>query len=620
MEYRYQYLADDIAVADPYAEKILDPWNDGWIDQITYPGLIDYPEGLGDGHVSVLQTAKPEYQWQTTGYVRPETTDLVIYELLIRDFLAGHSYKLLIDTLSYLDNLGINAIELMPVNEFDGNESWGYNPSFYFAPDKYYGTEYKLKEFIDSCHARGIAVILDVVLNHATGSSPMAKLYWDAVNNRTAADNPWFNVLPKHDFNVFHDFNHDSELTRYHAMRVMSHWIEEYRVDGYRFDLSKGFTQTNTLGNVGLWGAYDASRVALWKMYADHMWSIDPGFYVILEHFADNTEEKELAEYGMMLWSNLNHSFSEISMGYTGSITWGSYKTRGWSVPHNVVYMESHDEERMQYRNENFGSSSGSYNIKELATGLDRLILSATFLYSIPGPKMLWQFGELGYDHSIDLNGRTGSKPIRWDFYNIAERKRVYKAFSALIKLKREEPAFESSDFSIIEEGKKKRIEINDPTMDVRVLGNFDVSSGFLSAEFSRTGKWYEFFSGDSIDVINTGELLTLQPGEYRLYTTKRLAKPDLAVGIDDLPGYTYDNSWFTLFPNPVSDLMNINITGNEGNVPELLEIIAADGRVVLSRRNPGTAPVDLSQLDSGYYLVRLLSGKKAGMKRIVKY
>ena len=70
-------------------------------------------------------------------------------------------------------------MELMPVNEFDDNESWGYNPSFYFAPDKYYGTKDKLKEFIDSCHARGIAVIIDMVLNHATGSSPMAKLYWD---------------------------------------------------------------------------------------------------------------------------------------------------------------------------------------------------------------------------------------------------------------------------------------------------------------------------------------------------------------------------------------------------------------------------------------------------------
>lgn len=79
---------------------------------------------------------------------KPDVNHLVIYELHIRDFLASHSYKDLIDTISYLKRLGINAIELMPVSEFEGNDSWGYNPSFYFAADKYYGPKDQLKNLL----------------------------------------------------------------------------------------------------------------------------------------------------------------------------------------------------------------------------------------------------------------------------------------------------------------------------------------------------------------------------------------------------------------------------------------------------------------------------------------
>ncbi|NOZ04318.1 MAG: hypothetical protein GXO92_06915 [FCB group bacterium] len=101
----------------------------------------------------------------------------MIYELLVRDFIDRHDYQTLIDTLDYLEKLGINAIELMPINEFEGNSSWGYNPSFYFAPDKYYGTRQDLKLFIDECHRRGIAVIMDIVLNHTYGQSPLVSGY-----------------------------------------------------------------------------------------------------------------------------------------------------------------------------------------------------------------------------------------------------------------------------------------------------------------------------------------------------------------------------------------------------------------------------------------------------------
>jgi len=621
-EYRFQYVVDDITIADPYTEKVLDPWNDKYIDSETYPGLIDYPEGLGDGIVGILQTAAPQYEWQTTGYTRPDKTNLVIYELLIRDFLAAHNYQNLIDTLPYLADLGINAIELMPVNEFDDNESWGYNPSFYFAPDKYYGTKDKLKEFIDSCHARDIAVIIDMVLNHATGSSPMAKLYWDAANNRTAADNPWFNVIPTHEYNVFHDFNHESEYTRYHARRVMKHWVEEYKVDGYRFDLSKGFTQTNTLGSVSAWGSYDASRVAIWEMYADYMWSVDPDTYIILEHFADNSEEEVLADYGMMLWGNSNYQYSEAAKGYDSDIAWIDYEQRGWTNPHAVGYMESHDEERMMYRLLNEGNINISpyYSTQYILTALKRVKLAGTFFFTVPGPKMIWQFEELGYDISINQGGRLAPKPILWNYTGEAPRKDIYDHFAGLIYLKTNYPAINDGDFTLtqLSGGRLKRINITHSSMDIVVMGNFDVVAANLSGEFTQTGYWYDYLTGDSLNVVSVSDPVYLNAGEARLYTTERLINPGLPLGISDIIAPEIDNNWFSVYPNPVSDFVTINISDDIQRI-DMIEILGFDGRVVYSKTNVNSNHINLSSLDEGLYFLRISSGNKVGTKRIIK-
>jgi hypothetical protein len=86
----------------------------------------------------------------------------------------------------------------------------------------------------------------------------------------------------------------------------------------------------------------------------------------------------------------------------TSDISRGLYSVRGWSKPYLVTYMESHDEERMAYRNINFGSTAGTYNIKDTTTSLLRNAMSAAFLMSMPGPKMIWEFGELGYDYPIN--------------------------------------------------------------------------------------------------------------------------------------------------------------------------------------------------------------------------
>jgi len=553
-EYAFQYLVDgNLRIADPYSAKVLDPWNDSTITTSTYPNLKPYPYGKTGEPVSVLMTNQPAYSWHTTNYHRPAKTDLVIYELLVRDFVSTHAMKTLIDTLGYLKTLGVNAIELMPVMEFEGNESWGYNSSFHLAADKYYGPANDLKAFVDSAHAKGMAVILDIVLNHAFGQSPLVRLYWDAANNRPAPNNPWFNPVARHPFNVGYDFNHQSQATKDYVDRVTKYWLTEYKVDGFRFDLSKGFTQTFSGSNVDLWGQYDQSRIDILERMAHKIWDIDSSAYVILEHFAANSEETVLASHGMMLWGNMNSNYNEAAMGYNdnnkSNLSWGSYLTRGWTYPHLITYMESHDEERLMYKNLQYGNADGYYNVKTLSTALSRIKLAAAFLLTIPGPKMIWQFGELGYDISIDFGGRLSNKPIRWDYSNDPARRVLFKTFAALTRLKAQD-AFRSTNFVVSVAGPAKRITITHPSMDVTIIGNFDVISLGIDPAFSRTGIWYDYFSGDSINITNTQALRYLQPGEFHIYTTMKLPTPDLGEGTNG----GHPPSEFALhqnYPNP---------------------------------------------------------------------
>ena len=627
-EYRFQYFVDnELYIADPYAEKVLDPSNDSYITAETYPGLITYPKDTASGIVSVLQTSQVPYQWKTTNFQAPQKKDLVIYELLIRDFIARHDFKTLTDTLDYFSRLGINAIELMPVCEFEGNLSWGYNPSFYFAPDKYYGPKNDMKVFIDSCHSRGIAVILDMVLNHCYGQSPFVQLYLDYYGTDQIymkTPNPWFNASsPNTDFKFGADFNHESIVTQSLVDRVNAYWLTEYKIDGFRFDFTKGFT--NTPGNGG---SYDASRIAILKRMAGKIWSVKPDAYVILEHFAPNTEEKELADNGMMLWGNMNNDYCEAAMGYASDFTFGSYLARGWSEPNLVGYMESHDQERLMYKTLTWGNATGDYNTQNQKIALKRMQLDAMFFLPNPGPKMIWQFGELGYDISIDEGGRLSEKPIKWDYYSDEDRHNLFLMYKFLIGLRKNPTVSGAANYTASLTDPVKRLQFTGESMKVNILGNFGVTSTTVNPAFQQAGKWYEYFTNDSITVTNTSAVFTFKPGEYRLYTTTKLAPSELTTGINDqIPEEKED--LVTVYPNPSAGYFNF-IIRSEIPTPATMTIFDFAGRMVRSLviKTPASGKQSLiwdgksedgSELSSGIYFVVVRTSHKVQSVRVLK-
>ena len=615
--YTYQYLVDrSIRVADPYSTVVLTENNDQYIDDTTYPNLPDYPTGKTNHAVTLLRTGDT-YNWQTTNFEKPAKKDLVIYELHIRDFDALHSFDAVRNRLDYLENLGINAIELMPVNEFDGNESWGYNPSFHMALDKYYGTTNAFKSFIDECHKRGIAVIIDIVFNHASGQNPYYRLWNDddgGYGGKATADSPFFNQEAKHSYNVFNDMNHSKQATQDYVKRITQYWIDEYNIDGFRWDLTKGFTQNCTASNESCTGSYQADRVAVLKEYADYQWEKDPNFYVIFEHLGGNTEETEWINYrlnegkGIMVWGNHNHNYRNAvkAENSDSDFSWISYKNRGWSAPMNVSYMESHDEERLMYDALQNGKSSGGYSIKNSATALDRLELAGAFFFTVPGPKLIWQFGELGYDYSINFNGRTGNKPIRWDYYNENNRKDIYNTWAKLIQLKLQYDVFRTSVF-VMDVGNSnglKRINLTDSntTSDLKyvtVIGNFGVTTQSINPQFQQTGTWYNLMDNNStINVTDTHATISLAPGEYKVFGSSQatLANEEFE---------TLTKKLF-IYPNPTNTNLSLSVEANQ------IVIFDTLGRKIKEFKGNFTQGqlLDVSDLKKGLYLLKINSNR----------
>ena len=518
-EYMFQYMTgnDDVRLrlSDPYSE-ITYSGDDQWISSSTYPDLRQYPSETS-GYVSAFEIGRTPYSW--TDFQIEDEDDLIIYELLLRDFTENGgkegNLKNAMDRLDYLETLGVNAIELMPIQEFDGNDSWGYNPNHYFAMDKAYGTREMYKQFIYECHKRGIAVIIDVVYNHLTGNNAFDKMY--PLNN-----NPFFNEFAPHPYSVFEDINHENDVIVNYIKRSLGYLLTEYNVDGFRFDLTKGFT--NNKSNESTASNYDASRIAILKGYNDYIRSIDPNAVVILEHFCSDSEEKELAEAGMKVWRNVNYAYGQAAQGTKNDSGFGGLWTgsNGMKFGAYVGFMESHDEERNAYRQKTYGQAGVKGNLEMM---MRRLELNAAFFLTVPGPKMIWQFGELGYDVSIEDGGRTGRKAPKWEYLDVPERKALYDTYCGLIKFRRDNPEFFDSTASFSwkvgtndwDEG--RFITCTAGNRSFVVVGNFTSEERTFTVEMPSAATWTDHFDRETSyegDTLN----LTLPAGEFRLLTT----------------------------------------------------------------------------------------------------
>ncbi|MBF4466735.1 alpha-amylase family glycosyl hydrolase [Flavobacterium sp. LC2016-12] len=633
-----------VKTADPYSTLVLSPYDDGGIPAASYPNMPAYPTGQ-TFEVTVLKTGQTAYNWQVTNFTKPEKDKLVVYEVLVRDFDAARNYQSLIDKIEYFKTLKVNAIELMPVMEFEGNESWGYNTSFHMALDKFYGTSDKLKELIDLCHQNGIAVILDVALNHAFGRNPMVRMWMNDADGdgfgSPTIENPYFNTVAKHSYSVGEDFNHQSLKTQYYVERVVKQWIEEYKIDGFRWDLTKGFTQACTAADEACTNRYQQDRVDILKKYADYSWGLDPTHYAIFEHLGSDAEEQEWANYkitetpskGIMMWGKMTDQYNQLSMGYSteNNISRMMSSSRGFTANRLMGYAESHDEERVMYKNVQYGNSSGSYNVKTLNTALSRMSAIGAVSLLIPGPKMIWHFGELGWDDSIftckdgSVNDASGTlsgdckldtKPQpQWaeNWLGNTNRNKIYYDWAKMINLKVTEPVFSGTATMANANTLTVNVKITNNNLaatqlkDVLILANFDVTAKNVATGFQYTGTWYNLMDNTSMNVTDVNATINLAPGEYRIYGNKTA---NLAI-----PEFEKENS-VNLYPNPVLNHFTLNIA------PAKVQVYAISGQLVKSFTPNGNTDFQygVSDLKTGLYVVKAIDeNNKVQVMKFIK-
>jgi 1,4-alpha-glucan branching enzyme len=642
--YTYQYWVVDttpiagtpslVKTADPYSTLVLSPNDDPYIPTLSYPNRPSYPAGQ-EREVTVLQTGQTPYAWSaaTTNFVKPAKESLVVYELLVRDFDAARSYQSVIDRIDYFKNLKINAIELLPVMEFEGNESWGYNTSFHMALDKFYGTSSKFKELVDVCHQNGIAVILDLALNHAFNSNPMVRMWMNDPDGdgwgSPSAESPYFNTVAKHSYNVGSDFNHQLPRTQNYVRRVIKQWVEEYKIDGFRWDLTKGFTQNCTANDDSCTNAFQQDRVDLLKSYADYSWSLDPTHYTIFEHLGFDNEEREWANYridetvskGIMMWGKMTEPYNQLTMGFNSEndISRMSSAAHGFTKNRLMGYAESHDEERLMYKNVQYGANLNGYNVKTPATALSRMSALGAVTLLVPGPKMIWHFGELGMELSIfSCNNGTVNSPSdaisgdckldtkpqpQWvnNWLGDTNRNKIYTDWSKMISLKINEPVF-SGTASISSASLTPTIKItnsvlaSDQLKDVLVLANFDLAAKAVPTGFPYTGTWYNLMDNTSIVVTDVNAPISMPAGEFRIYGNKIAS---LAIANFEKQDEIY------LYPNPATNYFTLNTAASK------VQIFSITGQLMKSFNASQSASYRyiVSDLTNGMYLVKAYNG-----------
>jgi 1,4-alpha-glucan branching enzyme len=180
------------------------------------------------------------FDWGDDNFRIPNWNELVIYEMHIGTFNVKEegrpgTFDSAAEKLPYLQELGINAVEVMPIAEFPGDFSWGYNPSHPFAVKSIYGGPDKFKQFVKTAHKHGIAIIVDVVFNHF-GPNDLDLWQFDGWRendkggiyfyNDHRSHTPWGDTRPNYGRGEVRQYLHDNSLM----------WLEEYRADGLRWD------------------------------------------------------------------------------------------------------------------------------------------------------------------------------------------------------------------------------------------------------------------------------------------------------------------------------------------------------------------------------------------------
>ena len=488
--YEYQYnLEGEKYIADPWSENV------EWKDPFTGNESANFQHAK-----TIFEIGAVDFEWSSNSYNRPSVEDLVIYELHVGDFIGVEgtvgTYSEIINKINegYFHDLGINAIELMPINEFEGEYSWGYNPSFSFAPESSYGTPNELKNFIDIAHQNGIAIIVDVIFNHLWGSSPLFQLYHPLDNydweDHDFENCPYFdNAESQWGYKLQHWHNVNGRDYRgwKYVLDALMHWVQEYRIDGYRFDYVDGIGWGNQNDGAAYYvnelNNYDSSLILIAE--ADNSYQINNTFF---DSGWDYSYHHNLFDNILDIYTNLNNITSHIN----------AYD-QGYSfVTGPVNYIESHDENRLIYQSTQFQGHS-------FLDACKRSKIGATILFTSHGVPMLYQGQEFAQNAPTrDSFGYPIAQPLQWNNLNDSLSLDLNNHYKKVINLR--------NDYSVLKEPPLNIRYIDNSNKilsywrenqneKVVVVINLDTQPHSINLEFPNNGLWEEKLQDFSIDI-----------------------------------------------------------------------------------------------------------------------
>lgn len=442
--YPYFFLVDEqYRVADPYGHLIFDCYNDKYLDASVWPDGPRHPgEPFGDVMMACYRGDIDNYEF--SDFTIPDHDKLVVYEMLFRDFTGtdgtangNGTVRKAIEKIPYIKALGFNAVEVMPIMEFDGNNSWGYNPNFYMAPDKAYGSPEDYRDFVEECHRNGIAVILDIVFNQSAGLHPWYQMYPDG-------SSPLYNKVAPHEWSVLNDWNQGKNLVQQQWTDALKYWMEKYNVDGYRFDLVKGLGDNESYAAAGGTDQFNQSRLDRMIRFHSVIKSVKPNGIHIDEFFGSTQEMAAMCRDGQIQWINVNDASCQYTMGWDdGNNNLSPFLSSSSSLPWggSVTYAESHDEQRMGFKCITYGTDQ----VKNDATvRYNRLASLAVQMLLTPGPKLVWQFGEFGDSQnakSASGDNNTSPKVVDWTEWMADPNKMfLHDTYKSIINLRMENP------------------------------------------------------------------------------------------------------------------------------------------------------------------------------------
>ncbi len=359
------------------------------------------------------------------------------------------------------------------------------------------------------------------------------------------------------------------------------------------------------------------------RMY-DQIKSHHPQAYVILEHLAVNDEEKILADYGMMLWGNMNPTFREMAKGLSRDFSYGYFDQRGWQENHLVGYMESHDEERLMWETLNYGDRS-IVDLQALTNAINRNQLLAAFYFGIPGAKMVWQFGEMGYDEELN-NDRLGIKPTHWEYLEDEERQRLFNLYKAMIQLKKGYPVMNQPENARLElDGKVKSIWLEDEEMNVVMVGNFGLTQASqVRLAFPNSGSWYNYLTGEEWQISGDSKEVDLEVNEFYILTDQPLPLPEGQIIEEDLvtslPEKGREAVGFKLYPVPAKDEIHLEAPEFMGDFHyRILDMQGKVHREGINYEKDNILGFQLKDIRAGLYIFELYDNRHLLRKQFIK-